>query len=182
MRTKVIALAIVAVLVLAASLVLAQARQGRGNLPKAGGQGDEMGAQWMRLGPRIAKELGLSQDQIQQLKQLRDQFKAATEQARTELQTKRQEMVKLWAADEPNATAIKSLAAEMDVLRAQIRDAGVDHGIAALKVLTPDQRAKLREMIKNRPRTGMGMMSGQRFRQGMGPGKGAAQRGGAGVR
>ena len=178
MRTKLIALAIVAVLVLAAGFALAQARQGRGNLPPAGGSGDEMGAQWMRLGPKIAKELGLSQDQIQQLKQLRDQFKATTEQARTDLQTKRQEMVKLWAADEPNAATIKSLAAEMDGPRAQVRDAAIDHGVAALKVLTPDQRAKLREMIKNRPRTGMGMMSGQRFRQGMGPGKVAGPKGG----
>jgi len=136
----------------------------------------------MRLGPRIAKELGLSQDQIQLLKQLREQFKAATEPARTELKTKRSEMVKLWQAVEPNAAAIKSLAADMDTPRVKIRDAAIDHGVAALKVLTPDQRAKLREMIKNRPRTGMGMMSGQRFRQGMGPGKGAIQRGGAGVR
>ena len=170
MKTKVIALLLVLVLVMAAGFVMAQARQGRQNAPAAIGA-QEMGAQWMNLGPRIAKALNLSQDQIHKLKQIREEFRSATEQSRTELKSKRQELIKLWAADEPSAAAIKSLQEDMDAPRKQIRDAAIDGGVAALKVLTPDQRAKLRQMIKNRIGARMGMGPAGRLRQRMGAAK-----------
>ena len=141
-------------------------------------------------------ELNLTPEQIQHLQQLGDAFKAQTEPIRQQCQARCQEMAQLWAAENPDANAIKALAAEMDALRADLRNAAIDHKIAALNVLTAEQRAKVREKIgklgcgigmgcgmgmgPGRPGMGPGMAPGPRRGMGMGPGDATGPRAGMG--
>ncbi len=118
---------------------------------------------------RLAKALGLTEAQIAELKKLHQDFLTATQATRDELKAKAKEMVNLWMADAPDAAAIKALAGDMDSLRAQIRDAGIDHMITALSVLTPEQREKLRTIMKDRA---PGCIAGMGCGFGLGPGCG----------
>lgn len=99
---------------------------------------------------RMAKELNLSQAQIQQLEQIRSQYMTATQATRDQLKAERQTMMNLWMSDNPDPAAIKAEFAKIDQLKAQLRDTGVDYAVQGMKVLTPDQRTRLRTMIQNK--------------------------------
>ena len=195
MRTKPIVGLLIVALAVTASVMLNAAPRGRaaGAAPPAGA-----GAGWTRpgvgpccpLGPagmlgRLAKALELTDAQIAELKQIHQDFLTATQDTRDELQAKIKEMLKLWSADQPDAAAIKALASDIDALRAQIRDAGIDHMISALNVLTPAQREKLRTLLKEwAPRCiggmGCGFCCGPGLGCGMGVGRGPGMGGGMG--
>ena len=180
MRTKIIVAVILVALAVTASIVTAQGpRFGNrpATAPGVGGPGAPYCGSGLGigLGPRVIAALNLTQEQIQQLQQLRQDFLAQTQATREQLQAMCKEMAQLWAAENPDATAIKDLAADMDVLRADLRDAAIDHKIAGLNVLTAEQRAKVREKIGKfgcgiGMGCGMGMGPGKRFGPGMGPG------------
>lgn len=144
MRTKFALLAIIAVLAVVIGTVHAQ--QGR---PRAGtGQPCGLG---VGLGPAAVNELNLTSEQVNRLQRIQNQFVSATEPARSELQTRLQELAQLWTADNPNEAAIRNKIAQIDALRARIRNAMVDRTLAAMRVLTPDQRAKMRNFVGTCP-------------------------------
>ncbi|MCX8053863.1 MAG: Spy/CpxP family protein refolding chaperone [Armatimonadetes bacterium] len=155
MRTRLVVGILIIALAVAACLVLNAAPRNRG---AAAGPPAVVGAQkpgWCGcplgclMPGKLVKELGLTDTQIAELKRLHLQFLDETKTAREEIQAKAKEMFNLWLADSPDADAIKSLAAEIDTLRDQIRNAGIDHMISALNVLTPAQRDKLRAILKD---------------------------------
>ncbi|MGC8863848.1 MAG: Spy/CpxP family protein refolding chaperone [Armatimonadota bacterium] len=161
MRTKLIVGILIAALAITGSVMLNAAPRNRsaGAAPPAGvtagpaGLANPGAGPGCPLGPgfilgRLAKALELTNAQIAELKQIHQDFLNATATARDQLQAKIKEMLQLWSADQPDAAAIKALAADIDALRAQIRDAGIDHLVNALNVLTPAQREKLRTMLK----------------------------------
>ena len=103
-----------------------------------------------------------------------------------ELPCKAKEMVALWTVDSPNADQIKTLAHEIDGLRSEMRDAGIDYMVKGLSVLNATQRAKLREIMKKCAARCGGMCCGfcpcpgMGCGMGMGPGPGAGMGGGMG--
>lgn len=134
------------------------------------------------MGQGIVKALGLSDAQVAETKALHKEFFDSTQQIRDQIKAKAKAMAALWAAEDPDVAAIKAAAAEIDALRAEMRDKGIDYLVKGLQVLTPQQREKLRTMIQNRPEwcpcpgcpMGMqGMGCGMGF--GMGPGCGIGQ-------
>lgn len=98
----------------------------------------------------LVTQLGLTDQQIAELKQIQQDFLTDTQADRTKLLESAKKMAQLWSADQPDVNAIKALAAEMDELRARIRDAAIDRVASALNVLTSEQREKLRSLIKDR--------------------------------
>lgn len=202
MKTKIIAVLIVLALVITAGMVIAQGgkRGGPGAPPPPGPGIGRPGAPGAGFAfGRLANQLNLTEDQVAQLKGIHQQFLTSTAPLREQMQAKCKEMGELWAADQPNAAAIKALAADIDVLRADIRNAGIDDMLAGLNVLTADQRAQLREIMKNRgcglmmalcggpgccgaPGKGMGMGPGRGMGgRAMGPQDGTGPRGAAGT-
>lgn len=161
MKSKLIATLLIAVLILTAGAVIAQRGRGgpgRGMGRAAGGPcGLGLG---LGIGPAIVSELGLTSDQITQLQRITDQFVSDTQQLRTQLQTRLNELAQLWTAEEPNESAIRGKIAEVDQIRMQIRNVMVDRTFAVMKVLTPAQKTKLRSLVKNRPGFGVGMGHG----------------------
>lgn len=154
MRTRIIVVALVVVLALA-GVVMAQG-------PKAGmgkGMGMGMGCPMMGFGPRMIKELGLTDDQVTKLKQVHTDFMTATQSTRDQIKTKMQEMAQLWTED-ATADQLKAKLAEIDPLKAELRDAAIDAALQARSVLTDEQRAKVRQMIKDKTEDGMGMSMG----------------------
>lgn len=185
MKGKVIVFVLVLALAVTAGTVMAQgarrgaAGPGPGPGTGAGPGGPGMWCPGFGFGPRIAAELGLSDAQTAQLKQIRDDCAAATETTREQLRVEAQKMAQLWAAPQPNGDAIKAQGAVIDALKADLRNIGVDYAIAGLNVLTAEQRQKLQAMAKDRRGwgagmgPGCGMMCGQWPGMGPGGGKGA---------
>jgi Spy/CpxP family protein refolding chaperone len=175
MKSRAIATLLVVALVLTAGAVIAQ--RGRGGPGQGMGMGMGMGMPGscglglgLGMGPAAISELSLSNDQVAQLQKITNQFTSDTQQLRAQLQTKLSELAKLWTAEKPNESAIRSKIAEVDAVRTRIRNAMVDRTFAVMKVLTAAQKTKLRGLVKNRPGFGVGMGSGLGLGCGMGGG------------
>lgn len=130
---------------------------------------------------RIKKELNLTPDQVKQMEAIHKDFMDTTKATRDDIKAKMAQMLDLWTADQPDAAAIKDLASQMETERAQIRDTAIDHLISAMAILTPDQRTKIRNWIKNNPHLGMGMGCGICCAAGLGCGGGCGMGQGAGM-
>lgn len=159
MRSRYMVLWLVVCLAVAACAALSQrGRGGAGMGMQAAGAGQPCGLGiGLGLGPAAIQQLNLTSNQVAQLQKIRDQFFSDTQPARAELQTRMKELAQLWTADKPSETAIRNKIAQMDTLRARIRNAVVDRTFAAMRVLTADQKAKLRTLVKTRPGFGTGM-------------------------
>ena len=138
-----------ALMVIASAAFGVMAQKGRGTAANSPAQ----------QGMACTNYLGLSQAQLDQIKQIRTELWNDTADLRADLQAKRQEIMKLWAATEPDIDLIKSKAAQTDAVMAQMRNKSIDLHAAVLKVLTPEQRAKCAQCCQSR-QIGMGMGSG----------------------
>ena len=127
---------------------------GRGMRGMGGGQGPNT--------ERMAKHLGLSAAQRQQVETLVAQKQAVTKPLRAQMQQKRTERRELLAAGTPNAAAMARLDAEMDSLRTSLREARIDFRLALSGVLTAEQRQKKQDRMQRRKggRGGHGMGRG----------------------
>jgi Spy/CpxP family protein refolding chaperone len=146
------------VLVFVAALGVAQAQRGMGGPGMTAGQcGLSIG---LGLGPAAVQELSLTNNQVAQLQKIRDQFLSDTQSARVELQTRLKELAQLWTAEKPNESAIRNKISRIDTLRTQIRNAMITRTFTVMRVLTADQKVKLRNLVKNRAGFGAGMGAG----------------------
>ena len=180
MKRAVFASILIIALALAA---VAVAAQGRGMMGGRMGQGNQS--------MNCQQALGLTQAQTAEMQRLRTAFMNDTAALRTQMQTKQQEMMRLWAAATPNLARIKAKAREMDQIRVRIQDRAIDlHYTIVTKVLTPDQRAKCISLCQSGqcgmgcgmgacPMMGGGMGPGAGM--GMGPGAGMGPKGGCGM-
>jgi Spy/CpxP family protein refolding chaperone len=155
MRTKILVVALAVALAIVASVVLAQ---GGKRAAPPGMAGSRMGM-GMGMGPKLMQELNLTPDQIKQMHKLHADFMASTQGTRDQLKTKMQELAQLWAQD-ADANQLKAKLAEIDPLKAELHNAGVDFALQARSLLTDEQKAKVRQMIKDMPGCGMGMCCG----------------------
>lgn len=130
-RTALICLLVVA---LALTVVSAMAQGRRGMGPPVGPPANP---------PMTCQSiLGLSQAQVTEMDRMRAAFLADTERLRTELQTRQQEIIRLWAAPRLDVNLIKAKAAETDRITSQLRDKAIDLHASILGILTPEQRTK----------------------------------------
>jgi hypothetical protein len=83
----------------------------------------------------------LSPEQTAKIRQLRVDAFAKAAPLLNEVQVKRVEIEAMWQEPKPNRDQILRAEAEIDALHQQIRQVWVDFRIAALAVLSPEQRA-----------------------------------------
>ncbi len=112
--------------------------------------------------------LGLTTDQRAQLEAMRDAQLKEVAPLREQMFAKRDALRTLWLEPNPDQAKIMAAQQEMRSLRDQLQDKMTTFRLEALKVLTPEQREKLKAAVGGR-----GFGPGR----GMGPG---AWRGGAG--
>jgi len=100
--------------------------------------------------PRTAQEMGLSDEQIKAIKDAM----ASADKEMTEMNVKLVQVARhqseLWKAEPFDEEALMKAVQESGELRTQIAKLRIKQVIAAHKVLTPEQRAKLRETMKQR--------------------------------
>jgi Spy/CpxP family protein refolding chaperone len=132
------------------------------------------------MGPGMFRALQPTAQQRQKFVELKAGLIRKTANLRAELVIKRGELGLLWQADQPSRQAILAKQAEMDGLRAKLREAHVDLKLNLLKILTPQQRDFIKQhpgMLRGGGGPGMGhggrrWMRGGRGMGGFGPGGG----------
>jgi Spy/CpxP family protein refolding chaperone len=129
--------------------------------------------------PQMAKDLGLTQEQIQKLDDLRYRHQAERIDQRSELQKKMLDLQREMERDTPDTAVVNRLIDETALLRAAMGKARAAHLMDVRKVLTLEQWDKVKGQFAagrgNRPgrggRMGRGAgLRGQGPREGFGPG------------
>jgi Spy/CpxP family protein refolding chaperone len=112
----------------------------------------------------LHRELGVTQEQWTQIEpRLRD-FQGAVGELCQRVQGARSEVIDLIAAREPDLEAIRAKQDEILGTKRKIQDLVVRHMLAEKQVLTPDQQARLLEILREQMGCGSGPpMSGRGF-------------------
>jgi Spy/CpxP family protein refolding chaperone len=150
MKNWVIVAMVIMALMITTTVVVTAARNGQMQQQPQYGMGPRMGQGMGMMHEMFAKQLNLTQDQMRQLKALHEEFRTETQATKDQLKTEIKDMIDLWAAPQPDAAVIKAKAAEIDALKTQMRDTGIDYAIKGLNMLTPAQREKLRTIIREK--------------------------------
>jgi periplasmic protein CpxP/Spy len=97
----------------------------------------------------LAKELNLSQDQIQQLQKLRKNSQGKTKERRQTLQTAKQELNQLIQGN-ASADQVRQKRQQVQSLQREIADTNFEQTLAIREILTPEQRVKLQQIMEQR--------------------------------
>lgn len=99
---------------------------------------------------KLAKEIGLTEAQGAQLKKLLSSTQAEGRETRADMERLAMKQAELLSQDPPDEDAVMKVVEQMGDLRTRIAKQQMQQLLAALKVLTPEQRTKLREQMKSR--------------------------------
>jgi Spy/CpxP family protein refolding chaperone len=100
------------------------------------------------------------------MQEMREGFFQETQGLRNEMQKKQLELRGLWAQTPPDQTQILKKQGEINTLREQLQEKGIQHRLKMRKILTPEQQAQMGTYGPGYGR-GYGRMGG-----GFGPGRG----------
>lgn len=89
------------------------------------------------------EELGLTDEQIRAITDLRLDFLRKTADKKAQLEIKKAELKALWMGSEPNKDAILKKVKEINDLKGDIELRKAEMRLEIYKILTPDQRKKL---------------------------------------
>ena len=133
------------------------------------------------FGPGMVDNLDLSQPQRDEIARLRSTMRQQIDRVDEQMRALREQMKALWTAEQPDAQAILQKHTEMDPLRQARRAARVQFAVAAIAVLTPEQRAARREAMSSGSACPQGRQGRGWGRKGRGRGLGNGRgRGGGG--
>jgi len=113
----------------------------------------------MRLGPRMLAmleserartELGLTDQQVERLRQVVVENEKASVKTRAEISVKRLELREQLRVEKPDRDAVMKKVQEISDLRGQMMKQRVDSLLTAKTVLTPEQQKKMRAFMRER--------------------------------
>lgn len=113
---------------------------------------DQEGMIMRALAPdsKLAKEIGMTEEQSAALKKLFSSSLAETKATREKMEKLAMEQAELLGQDSPDEAAVMNVVDQLGALRNQMARHRISQLLAAQKILTPEQRAKLREQMKAR--------------------------------
>jgi Spy/CpxP family protein refolding chaperone len=112
---------------------------------------------------KIAQEIGLTEAQSQELKKLVPGAQKDMQEYREKMEKLAEEQANLLSQDTPDEVAVMKVVEQLGQMRTEIAKKRIQQVLAAQKILTPEQRAQLREKLKARMeqfREGRGMREG----------------------
>lgn len=152
----------VAVLALAASIpLMAQPPQGPGGRGFGRGMGPGPGGPGPGPGPMpILHQLNLTDEQREQIRTLTEEWRK--DRPETTMMDLQKQLHTLVFADTPDLAKINELKAAIAAAEAEHLGRRIDHELQLVQLLTPEQRAKARELIAIGPGPGGGPGRGRR--------------------
>lgn len=100
--------------------------------------------------PAIRDQIGVTADQATKIRQQEADFRKTEIRDHADLEVKRIDLRELMAADNPDRAAIDAKLTEISTSRLALEKAAVSFRLNSRNALTPDQRQKLRELMRNR--------------------------------
>ena len=95
---------------------------------------------------KMLDELNLTSEQQKEIDQLHEEMRADAEPLREKMRDLKEKMHDLWSQDNPNEDAILSLQRQMSAVRLQLSELRTQMKLDMMEILTPEQRAKFKEM------------------------------------
>lgn len=128
--------------------------------------------------------LGLTDEQVAQLQGLNTELTEAQQAAMDQVRTHQQELDNLWAADQPDANAIRQRSQQLMQAQQDAQLAAVDATARSRAILSAEQQGKVQGFAQGQRlglRQGVGMRGSRYMPQGrMGVGRGSVGRGSVG--
>ncbi len=116
------------------------------------GPGHEMGQHLLAMldNDRVKAYLNLSEPQAQQLRKIVVDNEKSSVQTRAQLEVRGIELREMLRADQPDSDAVMKKVQEISDLRGQEMKQHIQALLEAQKVLTPEQRKKIRQFVESR--------------------------------
>jgi Spy/CpxP family protein refolding chaperone len=131
-------------------------RGGRMGMRGRGGPGEGGGLARLLSSPEVRQQIGVSADQAAKIRQQESDFRKAEIRNRADLEIKRMDLRDLMSADKPDRAAIDSKLQEISAAQLTMEKAGVGHRLDMRDALTPAQRQKLEQWMRQRRERGPG--------------------------
>ena len=93
----------------------------------------------------------MSPEQFAKLDDLHDAFDAERRTSEEQLDQLHRELRDLWSAATPDEAALIAKTKELGGLHEKLAISGIRHQLGVLKILTEEQRARLRQLVAERP-------------------------------
>lgn len=113
-------------------------------------------------GSRMAQELGLSQEQQEQLKEIRQKHRAEKPDNRSEVKALRRQIAEELKKSSPSKSKIKTLADKIGALHSANAVRMAEHMLEVKAVLTPEQFSKMLELKEQRKAHKQGARKGHK--------------------
>ena len=122
---------------------------------RMGMRGRGMGRREFGLGrllndPNVRQQLGVTADQAAKIRQQESDFRKTEIRNRADLQIKRMDLKDLLSADKPDRSAIDSKLQEISAAQLAVEKSAIDFRLTMRDALTPAQRQKLQQMMRQR--------------------------------
>ncbi len=113
---------------------------------------DQEGMMLRVLAPdsKLAKEIGMTEEQSAALKKLFAASQDETKASREKMEKLAAQQAELLSQDAPDEAAVMAAVDALGAVRLQLAKQRMHQLLAAQKILTPEQRTKLRELMKSR--------------------------------
>jgi Spy/CpxP family protein refolding chaperone len=99
---------------------------------------------------KLAKEIGMTDEQSVALRKLFTESQAEMKESREKMEKLALQQADLLSQDAPDEAAVIKVVEQLGELRLQFAKHRIHQLLAAQKILTPEQRTKLREQMKSR--------------------------------
>jgi Spy/CpxP family protein refolding chaperone len=116
--------------------------------------------------PSIRQQAGITDEQAATIRKQELDFRKSEIRGRADLEVKRIDLKDLLAADKPDRAAINAKLQEISAAQLSLRKSAIDYRLTMRDAITPAQRDKLRQAVRNR------------WQRNGGPGRAGRQRGG----
>lgn len=102
--------------------------------------------------PEVQARLGLTPEQVDRLEDYRYQFRQRQIELRSQIQSLRLELRRLLREDSPDRVAVNDVANQLAEVRTQLFRERINRRLEAREILTPEQRAEIRLLLREEPR------------------------------
>ena len=124
--------------------------RGMGMRGRGGMEGREMMLGRLLSNPEIRDKIGVTADQAAKIRQQESDFRKTEIRGRADLEVKQIDLRDLMSADKPDRPAIDAKLTEISTARLALQKSAVTFRLNSRDALTPDQRTKLRDLMRTR--------------------------------
>jgi Spy/CpxP family protein refolding chaperone len=104
----------------------------------------------MLQNPAMRERLGFTPEQAARIQMQESAFAKARIRQHSDLRVKQMELNELMAAEKADRAAIERKLREVQEARSASQKAGIDHRLAMRELITPEQREKMQQMLRER--------------------------------